>query len=281
MPSRQSQINRAPPWRDAAAFVVTALFMFPIFWWALTSIKPVWAVLAKDGVVWFDFVPVWENYAVTLLGSGPGFFDSRQTLADSIIVACGSTALALCVALAAAFALSHFSFKPRRGYFVWIVFHRILPPIAVIIPLVITYRMAGLFDTRLGLICAHAAMNLPFAILLLTSFFGDVPHEVSEAAMIDGATRFQVFARILVPMIKGGIAAAAVLCFIFSWTEFLMSLFLTSTVRLLPVQASLVTTFTWGFTAALSTAALVPSFIFILLTQKHLVRGLTMGAQKG
>jgi multiple sugar transport system permease protein len=99
--------------------------------------------------------------------------------------------------------------------------------------------------------------------------------------MIDGATRLQVFTRIYLPIIKGGIAAAAVLCFMFSWTEFLMSLFLTSTIRLVPVQSSLVTTFTWGFTAALSTAAIVPSFIFVLLTQRHLVRGLTMGAQKG
>ena len=101
------------------------------------------------------------------------------------------------------------------------------------------------------------------------------------AAMLDGATRWQIFWRIYTPLVRGGIAATAVLCFIFSWTEFLMALFLTTTIRLLPVQLSLVVTQTWGFTSALSTAAIIPAFVFILLTQRHLARGLTMGLQKG
>ena len=118
-------------------------------------------------------------------------------------------------------------------------------------------------------------------MLLLKSFFDDVPREVGEAALIDGATRAQSFRRIYLPLVRSGIAATAVLCFIFSWTEFLMALFLTTTIRLLPVQLSLVVTQTWGFTAALSTASILPGFLFILLVQRHLVRGLTMGLAKG
>lgn len=267
--------------RDAVAVGVVASFMFPIVWWALTSIKPLSALYDKGRIVFFDFTPTWSNYAVILFGEGPGFFDSRQTIFDTLVVALGSSALTLVLALPTGFALSTLVFKRRHTYLLWIVFQRVLPPIALIIPLVFIYRSNGLMDTYAGVIIAHATVNLPFAVLLLKSFFDDVPREVGEAAMIDGANRFQIFARIFAPMIKGGIAATAVLCFIFSWTEFMMALFLTNTIRLIPVQASIVSTMTWGFTSALSTAALVPSIIFILLVQKHLVRGLTMGLQKG
>jgi multiple sugar transport system permease protein len=107
--------------------------------------------------------------------------------------------------------------------------------------------------------------------------------EVDEAAMIDGATRFQIFRRIVLPLVKSGVAATAVLCFVFSWTEFLLSLFLTTSIRTLPVKISTFVTSTgteWGFIAALGTSAMLPSFIFILLVQRQLVRGLTLGSLK-
>ena len=225
--------------RDGLAVVVVGIFTFPIFWWALTSIKPLDALYDRGRVVVFDFIPTWGNYAVVLFGEGPGSFDSRQTIADTFVVALGASALTLAIALPAGFALSLLTFGSKRAFFLWIVFHRILPPIAVILPLMFIYQSVGLIDTRAGVILAHAAANLPFAVLLLKSFFDDVPREVAEAAMIDGASRVQIFTRIFTPMIRGGIAAA------------------------------------------LSTAALVPSIVFIFLVQKHLVRGLTMGLTKG
>ena len=267
--------------RDAAALLTVGCFMFPLFWWGLNSIKPASAIFVIDSVNWFDFTPTLANYRVTLLGEGPGFFASKQAILDSLAVALGSTAVALAAALPSAYALSLIRFPAERLFFLWVLFQRILPPIAVLVPLVFVYTQTGLRDTRTGIILAHAAANLPFAVLLLKSFFDDVPREVGEAAMIDGATRFQSFRKIHAPLVKGGIAATAVLCFVFSWTEFLMALFLTNTIRLLPVQLSLVVTQTWGFTAALSTASILPGFVFILLVQRHLVRGLTMGLAKG
>lgn len=267
--------------RDAAALATVGCFMFPLFWWGINSIKPAHAIFENFSVNWFDFTPTLDNYRVTLAGAGPAFFASRQAILDTLLVALGATALTLAASLPAAFALSLIDFRHRRLAFLWVLFHRVLPPIAVLVPLVFTYTQVGLRDTRTGVILAHAAVNLPFALLLLKSFFDDVPRAVGEAATIDGATRFQCFRRIYLPLVKGGIAATAVLCFIFSWTEFLMALFLTSTIRLLPVQLSLVVTQTWGFTAALSTAAMLPAFLFVLLVQRHLVRGLTMGLAKG
>jgi multiple sugar transport system permease protein len=151
------------------------------------------------------------------------------------------------------------------------------------------YKDAGLRDNDslyggyLGLMMIYALMNLPIALLLMKSFFDDVPKDVDEAAMIDGATRWQSFSKVVLPMVRGGVAASAVLVFIFSWTEFLLSLFLTTSIRTVPVKIQTFVTSTgneWGFIAALGTAAAIPSFIFILLVQRHLVRGLTLGSLK-
>lgn len=267
--------------RDAAALLTVGCFMFPLFWWGLNSVKPAHAIFENFSVNWFDFTPTLDNYRVTLAGEGPAFFASKRAILDTVLVAAGATFVTLLAALPAAFALSLLDFRNRRLAFLWVLFHRILPPIAVLVPLVFIYARIGLRDTHAGVILAHAAVNLPFAVLLLKSFFDDVPREVGEAATIDGATRFQSFLRIHAPLVRGGIAATAVLCFIFSWTEYLMALFLTNSIRLLPVQLSLVVTQTWGFTSALSTASILPGFIFILLVQRHLVRGLTMGLAKG
>ena len=286
--------------RDTLAVVVVGLFMFPIFWWALASIKPISALFNKDEVVFFNFVPTLINYAVVLLGlsrtevaletggstfgtGGASTYDSRQTILDSIYVALGSTTLTIILAVLAAYALSRMHFRGRQGYLNWILSQRFLPPIAIVVPIVFMFRDLGLRDTYRGLILVHTLMNLPIAVLLLKSFMDDVPRDVDEAATIDGATRFQTFWKIVLPMVKGGVAAAAVLCFIFSWTEFLLSLFLTNSIRTLPVKITTFVTSTgseWGFISALGTSAIVPSFIFILLVQKQLVRGLTLGSLK-
>ena len=291
--------------RDITAVVVTGLFMFPIFWWALASVKPISAMFDKDRVVWIDFIPTLINYAVTLLGrsrsqlaidqglgmgvAGASTYDSRQTIADSVIIAVGSTAFTMLLAVFAAYALSRMEFRGRRAFINWVLGQRFMPPIAILIPLVTIYKSAGLRDTDnlymgyLGLILIYALMNLPIAVLLMKSFFDDVPKDVDEAAMIDGATRWQTFRKIVLPMVRGGVAASAVLCFIFAWTEFLLSLFLTTDIRTVPVKIQTFVTSTgneWGFIAALGTAAAIPGFIFILLVQRHLVRGLTLGSLK-
>ena len=285
--------------RDATAIIVVALFMFPLFWWGLTSIKPTSAIFNKDEVVFFDFQPTAVNYAVTLLGrsrsdigtangdtfgvGGASSYDSRQTIVDSTVVAVGSTILTLLLGVPAAYSLSRMRFRGQQGFLNWILSQRFMPPVAIIVPIVFMFHYLHLLDTLLGLIVIDTLMNIPICVLLMKSFFDDVSRDVDEAAMIDGATRAQIFRRIIFPLVKSGVAATAVLCFIFSWTEFLMSLFLTNSIRTLPVKISTFVTSTgteWGFIAALGTSAILPSFIFILLVQKQLVRGLTLGSLK-
>lgn len=286
--------------RDAAAVLVTLVFVFPIFWWALASIKPYTAIF-NPTPIFTGFDPTMSNYAVTLAGKsrveaafeqgggvggmagGSSSYYSIPSIVDSLIVALGSTALVLVLATLAAYGLSRFTFRGRQSFMFWVLSQRMMPPIAIAIPLFFMFRDLGLRDNHLGLIFAHTLINLPLAVLLMKSFFDDVGRDIDEAALIDGATRPQTFRLVVLPLVKGGIAATAVLCFIFSWTEFLLSLQLTSQIRTIPVKISTFVTSTgteWGFITALGTAAMVPSFVFILLVQRHLVRGLTLGSLK-
>ena len=207
--------------RDLLAVALVALFMFPIFWWSLASIKPYSAIFNKDGPVYFDFQPTTDNYRVTLLGvsrvtvgmenaggagttaGGASSYDSRSSLVDSVVVAVGSTFITLVLATLAAYALSRMRFRGQQHFVFWVLSQRFMPPIAIAIPIFFMFRDLGLRDNYAGLILAHTLINLPLAVLLLKSFFDDVPKDVDEAAMIDGATRFQTFQRIILPLVRG------------------------------------------------------------------------------
>lgn len=265
--------------RYCTAMLVVALFMFPILWFALTAIKPRHAIFNKDQVVWFEFIPTIESFRVVWFG--PTTLSIRESMVSSAIVALGSSLLVLVICVPAAFGLSRIAFRGHEWFLAGALAQRFLPPVAIIIPLFFIFHHLGLRDTHPGVILAHTLINAPIALLLMKSFFDEVPREIDDMACIDGATRLQTFLFVILPTVRGGVAATAVLCFIFSWTEFLLSLFLTSSIRTLPVRISL---FDAGsqvsLIAATGTSAIIPGFIFILLAQKYLVRGLTMGALK-
>jgi multiple sugar transport system permease protein len=271
---------RTSRFRDITAIFVVSLYVLPIVWWAMSAFTPYDALLDLRRVLTLDYTPTLDHFALTLFGAGGTIYDSRDSLVDSVVVALLSTLIAVTAALPMAYALSAFVFRHKSRLLFGVLLQRFLPPIAIVFPLVGLYHSIGLLDTRLGVALAHAALNLPFAILLLKSFFDDVPQEVSDAAKLDGANTRQIFLQVVVPLVKSGIAATAVLCFIFSWTEFLLSLFLTQNMRLVPVQAGILVMNMWGLISAITTAALIPAFIFVLLVQKHLVRGLTFGLYK-
>lgn len=280
--------------RALLAWTVVALFAFPIYYWATVSLKVEREIFARPPLV-FDFTVTAKSYeevfgvsfgfdkGLSVLPGGGDFYMTPR-LIDSIVIALFSTLLAVAVATLAAYALSRMRFRGQHHFVFWILSTRMMPPVAVVIPMFFIYKDFGLLDTYTGVILIHALMNMPLAVLLLKSFFDDIPTEIDEAALIDGASRFHIFRRIILPMATGGLAATAVLCFIFSWTEFLFVLTLTQTgLKTVPVVSSTFVTSTgtaWGNMAALGTAAILPAFIFILLVQKNLVRGLTLGGIK-
>ena len=217
-------------------------------------------------------------------GSGGSTFYSIPYLRDSAIIGIGSTLLVLLLSAPAAYALSRFALRRRKDLAFWILSQRMMPPIVAAFPLFFMFRKLGWIDTYHGLILVHAAMNAPLAMLLLMSFFDEVPRDLDDAAMVDGATPRSAHSRVVLHYVRGGLVATAVLAFIFSWNEFLLSLVLTTGgIRTVPVASSTFTTAfatEWGYLAALGTASMVPIFVFILLVQRHLVRGLTLGAVK-
>lgn len=280
--------------RIVAAWGVVALFVFPLYYWTTTAFKNARDIFDTPPTVWL-FDPTLKNFE-EVFGISLGFLRQQEVLPgggnfymaprlwDSIVVAVGSTALSVLVATFAAYALSRMPFRGRHAFVSWVLSTRMMPPVAVAIPLFFIYKDFGLLDTYSGVILIHAVMNLPLGVLLLKSFFDDIPKEIDESAIIDGASRWLIFRRVVLPMAKGGIAATAVLCFIFSWTEFVFVLTLTQTgLKTVPVVSSSFVTSTgtaWGNMAALGAAAMVPAFLFILLVQKQLVRGLTLGSLK-
>ena len=280
--------------RTAAAWAVVALFVFPLYYWTTTAFKNAREIFDIPPSVW-TFSPTMKNFE-EVFGLSFGFLRQQEVLPgggnfymaprlwDSIVVALGSTLLAVAISILAAYALSRMDFRARHALVGWVLSTRMMPPVAIAIPMFFIYKDVGLMDSYAGVILIHALMNLPLAVLLLKSFFDDVPREIDESALIDGASRWLVFRRIVLPMTRGGIAATAVLCFIFSWTEFIFVLTLTQTgLKTVPVVLSSFVTSTgtaWGNMAALGVAAMVPAFVFILLVQRQLVRGLTLGSLK-
>jgi multiple sugar transport system permease protein len=279
--------------RTIAAWVVVAVFFFPIYYWTSVAFKHGNDIFNRPPKL-FAFTPTFDNFQKVFgisLGSGGitvtpggGNFYMAPRVWDSIVIATLSTVLAVVIATLAAYALSRMNFRGRHSFVGWVLSTRMMPPVAVAVPMFFIYKNFGLIDTYTGMVLIHALMNLPLAVLLMKSFFDDIPSEIDESAIVDGASRFMIFRRIVLPTAKGGIAATAVLCFIFSWTEFLFALTLTTTsLKTVPVVSSTFVTSigtAWGNMAALGAASIIPAFIFILLVQKHLVRGLTMGSLK-
>ncbi len=287
--SKSSQLLRM-----VAAWSIVALFAFPLYYWITVAFKDAREIFDIPPNVW-SFTPTFKNFE-EVFGISLGFEQQREVLPgggnfrmgprlwDSIVIAVLSTALAIALSTLAAYALSRMDFRGRHHFVAWVLSTRMMPPVAVAIPMFFIYKNFGLLDTYTGVVLIHALMNLPLAVLLLKSFFDDIPRDIDESAIVDGASRWTIFRRIILPMAKGGIAATAVLCFIFSWTEFLFVLTLTQTeIKTVPVVSSTFVTSTgtaWGNMAALGAAAMIPAFIFVLLVQKQLVRGLTLGSLK-
>lgn len=267
--------------RDCAAIGVVSVYVFPLLWWLYLSFVPYFDVFNRDSTGVLSFTPTLENYQFAFSAEGPDAFNIRDAMVNSLTIATGSTAVAVSCGLVAAYALSRFEFRWRSAFSFSVLTFRFLPVIAIIIPVSIVMRRLGGFDTRLSVIVMHAVMNLPLAILMLKSFLDEVPREVDDAAKIDGASQFQIFARIVVPIARGGIAATAILCFIFSYIEFLMALFLTVSFRTVPVTMALLSSgAAWGTIAAAGLSCMLPGFVFILFVQRYIVRGLTLGIHR-
>ena len=257
--------------------IILFVTLIPIIWMLLTSIKTRTEAFAIPPI-WL-FKPTFENFLSIFQKSRFGFY-----FTNSIFVAMGSTLVTVFTGSLAGYSLARFRFGRKEDIAFWILSTRMMPLVVVIIPIYILWGTVGLLDTRTGLILAHTGMNLPLAIWLLRNFIEEIPEELEESAMIDGCSKLKAFFIIVLPNIAPGLAATFILCFIFSWNEFMLALVLSSVnARTLPVSA---TSFLgsrgimWGDMCAMGTVIILPIIILTLIVQKHLVKGLTFGAIK-
>jgi multiple sugar transport system permease protein len=251
--------------------------VFPFYWMVTTSLKTQVAAL-ESPPLWI-FQPTLENYREVLWEDGVGF-----TMINSLIVAIGTTLLALGLGTPAAFALARFEFRGKKHLWFWFITNRMVSPIVLALPLFLIARSLGLLDTRISLILIYLTFNLPIVIWICTDQFRSIPRELDEAAVLEGASPFRIFRSICLPLAMPGVAVSAIFSFIFSWNELLYAIVLTrndaKTAPAMAVSFMEGYDLPYGKIMATSTLIVIPVIIFALIASKQLVRGLTMGAVK-
>ncbi|MEO0428792.1 MAG: carbohydrate ABC transporter permease [Pseudomonadota bacterium] len=212
--------------------------------------------------------------------AGPSRFGER--FMNSVIIGFGSTFLSVFLGTLAAYAFSRYRIPLKDDLLFFILSTRMMPPIAVAIPIFLRFRSLGLSDTHLGMILLYTAVNLSLSVWLLKGFMDEIPREYEEAALIDGYTRFQAFTKVVLPQAATGIAATAIFCLIFAWNEYAFAVLLTSgTAQTAPPFIPTIIGVggqDWPAVAAGATLFLLPVMVFTILLRKHLLRGITFGA---
>ena len=275
--------SRSKLLENAAFIVILAValifFVFPFYWLVSTSFKVYYEQ--------FSYPPTFIPGQAVLTNYWTGLVDlwGIKGITDSSIVASFNTLLVVAIATPAAYSLARFKFKRSENLATWILSSRMLPPIAVAIPLFLLWKIVGWLDTYQGLVLTYAAFNLPFAVWTMKGFFEDLPKDMEESAMVDGCSTFTAFVRVALPLTAPGLVATALFCFIFSWNEFMLAVVLTRwTVKTLPVVIpGLVMghSILWGAICAVTLVGVLPEILIVLFLQKYLVRGLTLGAIRG
>lgn len=275
--AKRRSINWNVGVRAAVAVTCTFLFIAPVLWMVTTAFKT--GNQAFSGEIQWFFTPTLENFAEVLGGTRLTY-----ALINSLQVSVISSVVAVLLASGIAYPLARYEFRGRNQIAATILSLRIVPPIVTIIPLFLLMRTIGLNGSLLSIIILHVFMNLPLAVWLLRGFYEDVPKEIEEAGAIDGLGNIGIFFRMVLPLAMPGVASTALLCFVFSWNEFLFASVLSNagsqTVTVALTQYVTPVGTEWTLIMAAGTIVAVPVWLAALAAQKYLVRGLSLGAVK-
>lgn len=259
--------------------LAAALVLAPIIWTVAAGFRTQISLLMGDVL----FTPIWSNFAEVLWSKTSDFLLNYR---NSIIIGAASTVLCVVVATLAAFSLNRMRWPEWvvHLFLAWTMIFHMIPPVALASAWFSMARAVGLENTFTGLILAHATLNLPMAIWLMAVFVRDVPKELEEAAIMDGADTPHILWHVILPLITPGLAATSILTFIFSWNEFAVALALTmKQTATVPVAiAKFAQDFEIQYTqmAASAALAMVPAILVLLVAQRYIVKGLTQGAVK-
>lgn len=265
-----------------AVFLVAVAFLFPIYWIVATAFKTNAELFAYPPKLVVR--PRLGNFLTLFASGSTASADYLLFMKNSAIITTLATVLSLVIGGLGAYGLSQLRSKRRKDLAFWILSTRMMPPIAAAIPFFLIMHRLRIIDTPWALVIAYTTFNLPFVVWMLEGFFREIPSELHEAAQVDGCNNLTAFYQVVAPLAAPGLAATTIFCFIFSWNEFLFALILTGrTAKTLPVAVASIWTdmaASWGPIAAASLLTTLPILVGALLVQRHLLRGLTMGAIK-
>ncbi|MCC6793044.1 MAG: carbohydrate ABC transporter permease [Thermomicrobiales bacterium] len=279
----------------AALLFWTFISLFPIFWTVTTSFKVLVDITQGQLIPWLQYEPDWKGWRSLGLSPDTIWEDSTsreeflKRFQNSVIASIGASFVATLIGSLAAYGLSRFNYKfgPWRNKDISFFFlsQLILPPVALAMPLLVLYKELALLDSRVGIILVYTLMVLPIVIWIMRDQFGSIPIELEQAAMVDGATVWGAFLRIVLPIAGPGLVAAFILSVVLCWNEYFFAALLTSTdAKTLPVMVASQTGSqgnSWWSMAAVSTAAIAPLAIIGIFLERFIVKGLTAGATKG
>jgi multiple sugar transport system permease protein len=338
-PRRSRSVRDLPPLGRLVAYLVlggwAVVVLFPLYWLAITSFKlPIQVNAGPVYLPFVDFQPsldAWRYIFVDLRN------DTLRPYLNTVVVAVGSSTLALLFGSAAAYALIRFPYRPRVGVIAlfagcvllaavavgsgappavaiaaaagcfavlfgaigrrfrrslsngdiafWMISQRILPPVAVVIPIYVLFQHLGLLDTRTALVITYAATNLPIVVWLMRDYFNTLPWELEEAAVVDGASTFRVFRSVTLPLSMPGLVATFLIVFVFAWNEYLLALFLSSadaqTMPLTVAAQNATRGPQWWYMSVLIQIMILPVIALAIALERVISRGLLVGAVKG
>lgn len=264
---------------NAAALILVLSYALPYVYLLMTSLKPA-ADVQQIPPRFFPASVSLENFRDVLVNS-----TLPRAFANSLVVAVLTTVLSLALSLPAAYVATQYRRKLTVIFLLFALVTRMVPAVSLGVPLFQLLKSLGLLDTVPGLVLAHTSTAVPLALLLLAAFFEGIPRDLEEAARMDGCTRFQAFRKIILPVMKSGIAITALFSFIASWNEFLYALLLTSenskTAPIVIAEYNSVFGLAWGPMTAAAVIYSLPVIVITLALQKQIIGGLTFGAVKG
>ena len=256
--------------------LVLFIFDFPILWMFLSALKREEGMFSMPPKLFF--VPTLFNY-YNLVERGAMLY-----FKNSLVASLATVFIATLLGIMAGYGLARGNFRSKKNLAWWIISTRMAPMVAVILPLYIIFRNLHMLNSLTGLVVGFTTFTLPFAAWLMMGFFQEIPKELEEAALVDGADKLKAFVYVALPLVTPGIVATAVLCFVFAWNDYLFATVLTSgQTQTLPVVTSALQTMRgilWGQVMSMGTLIFVPVLLIGIAIRKYLVRGLTMGAIK-
>jgi N,N'-diacetylchitobiose transport system permease protein len=265
---------------DSVAALILVVMLFPIYWMVSTALKPGKEILSLTPV-WFPSHATFDNFRDAM--SQPFFWND---IVNSLTVVLSVVAISIALAFLAAAAVARFGFRGRTAFIVMVIAVQMVPLNALVIPVYLLLDKVGQVDSLPGVIAYYLAIVLPFMVWTLRGFVANVPVDLEEAAMVDGASRVGAFLRIVFPLVAPGLVATAIFGFIQAWNEYIIAYVLLSSnsKQTLTIWLASFTTqhgTDWGGLMAGATLTALPVVVFFLLVQRHVVGGLTAGAVKG